>query len=84
MKNAVIALLAVALVVLGTVLYYQDASLNEQRRAVQELTTRFETTSNTSSLDLQERCAAQARREFTAGGWDKEQLASFTNHTTAN
>ncbi len=34
----------------------------------------------TASLDLQEKCAKQAQQAFKRDGFEKEQLASFSNH----
>jgi hypothetical protein len=31
-------------------------------------------------FDLQERCAKQAREQFKQLGWDKQEVAGFTNH----
>ena len=83
MKNATIVFLAAVVGALGMFAYFQETSLSEQRRTVHDLTTRFETVSKTSSLDLQERCATQARREFTRLGWDKVRGADFLNHYSA-
>jgi len=33
-----------------------------------------------ASFNFQERCAKQAREQFKQLGWDKEQMAGFTNH----
>jgi hypothetical protein len=79
MRNAAIVLLAILVGALGTFVYHQETSLGEQRRLVQELTTRLEAGPKTSNLDLQEKCSLQARREFTQFGWDK-QLGSYINH----
>jgi hypothetical protein len=83
MRNSAVFLLAVAVGALGIFVYYQNASLQEQRRLVQELTAKLAPVSKTASLDLQQRCARQAREEFTQSGWDKHPLASFTNHYNA-
>jgi hypothetical protein len=78
-RNAAIVLLVIVVGVLGTFAYYQEASLGEQRRLVQELTTRFEAGAKASNLDLQEKCSLQARREFTQD-WEKVPFTSFNNH----
>jgi len=78
MRNATIFLLFVAVGALGIFAFYQEASLREQRRLLQELTARLKPVSKTADLDLQQKCARQARHEFSA--WDKQPMASVTNH----
>jgi len=46
-----------------------------------ELTAKLESISDSVPLDLQERCANQARKAFKdQGPWGKNVLATFTNH----
>jgi hypothetical protein len=80
MRNAAIILLILFVAVLGLLLYSQTAALREQRRQVQELSAKVESMSKTASLDLQERCAKQAREEFLKLGWARQEAASFMNH----
>src|SRR5690242_16880236 len=46
----------------------------------QELTGKLEALSKASNLDLQEKCAKQARSVFSEMGFNKEPLANYTNH----
>lgn len=45
-----------------------------------ELRAELEKQKQAVNLDLQAKCATQARSVFREQGWDKEQLASYTNH----
>jgi hypothetical protein len=80
MRKTAIVMLIVSLGVLGLLLYSQTAALREQRRKVQELNTKLEAMSNTTSLDLQEKCAKQARERFTFEGFEKRAMANFLSH----
>ena len=65
MKNATIFLLVVAVGALGIFAYYQDASLREQHRLLQELTAKLEHVPKITSLDLQQKCTRQAGEAFS-------------------
>jgi hypothetical protein len=83
MRNATIFVLVVAVGALGALgifAYHQEASLREQRLVVQQLTARLASISKTASIDLQQKCARQAREEFTRDGWESRSMAGFTNH----
>jgi hypothetical protein len=80
MRNTAIVLLIVSVGVLSLLLYSQNAALREQRRHVQELNAKLDSMSKTASLDLQEKCAKQAREAFRFHGLEKEQMADFANH----
>jgi hypothetical protein len=84
MKNTAIFFLVVAVGVLGIFAYYQDASLREHRRLVQEVTARVEPTSKTANIDLQQKCARQARDAFLHDSLvslePNDPLTEFTNH----
>jgi len=73
MKNTAIFLLVLAVVALGILAYSQETSLRR-------LTERIDHASRTASLELQEKCARQARQDFTQLGWDKDPSASSSNH----
>src|SRR5450759_845176 len=45
-----------------------------------ELAATLESVAKTTNLDMQAKCAQQARAEFKAQGWEKESMAGFTNH----
>ena len=53
------------------------AQLEKQNK---ELMAKLEDVSKQSSLDLQSKCAKQAREEFNSEGWRADTLAAFTNH----
>lgn len=80
MKNAVICLLLIAVGFLGMLAYSQDNTIREQKLSLQDLTAKLQASSTKASLDLQEKCARQARAEFKESGWEKEAMASFINH----
>ena len=69
MRDIVLGLLTVALGVLGLVVHSQQQQLTELR-----------TQSQIASLELQGRCAKQAREIFRLEGWTEEQNATFENH----
>jgi hypothetical protein len=52
-----------------------------------DLSTRLDLLSKQASLDLQNKCAEQARLEFSRNGWEKfdsvKHMASLTNHYNA-
>jgi hypothetical protein len=73
MKNIVILLLVVAVAALGIFAYYQMTALEDLRA-------KLAPAPKMASLDLQEKCARQARQQFTLSGWDKNPMAGFGNH----
>jgi hypothetical protein len=73
MKTAAIFVLVVAVIGLGILAYFQEASLRELREKVEHVPKK-------ATLELQEKCARQARQDFIQLGWDKDPLASFSNH----
>ncbi len=56
------------------------AQLEKQNK---ELAAKLEALSKQTSLDLQERCAKQARAEFRAEGGEQEPMTGLTNHYNA-
>ncbi len=83
MRNAVMFLLAAAVGVFGTVAYFQQVTIQQQQRALEHLTSQLQTASKATALDLQEKCARQAREIFKSNGWEKQQLAGFGSHYNA-
>jgi hypothetical protein len=79
MRNVAVVLLVVAVVVLGLYAYSRNAALQEQRRQVRELTAKLDSVPKTASLELQEKCAKQAREEFKTY-WEGREGADFSNH----
>jgi hypothetical protein len=55
----------------------KTAQLEKENR---ELNQKLDSLSHSKTLDLQQQCSTQAREEFKFLGWDKQQLASYTNH----
>jgi len=79
MKKLATLLLVVAVGILGLFAYSQTVALRQQRRQVRELTAELDSAPKLASLDLQEKCAKQAREEFKTY-WEQHEGASFTNH----
>ncbi len=75
--KAAAALLLLLCVGLGVLAYRQGAALRQQRQQVQQLNEKL---SKTAELELQEKCAKQAREEFKLYGWDKHEMAVVSNH----
>jgi hypothetical protein len=78
-KKLVTVLLIIALGILGLFAYSQSVALRQERLQVQELTAKLDSAPKTASLELQEKCAKQAREEFNAY-WERDENADFTNH----
>jgi hypothetical protein len=79
MRNPATVLLAVAVVILCLFAYSQTAALRQQRQQIRELTTKLDSAPKTASLELQEKCARQAREEFKTY-WEFRESADFTDH----
>lgn len=85
MKNVALFLLALAVVAIGMFAYHRD---QEHDRVIRELTAKIDHSQRqidhsqrqAADLGLQQKCAEQARKEFTAWGWAKNPMASFENH----
>jgi hypothetical protein len=75
-----IALLLVVCLSLGLVAVKQNTAVRQQRDQIRELHTQLEAASRSTALDLQEKCAKQAREEFKLYGWDKREMAGLSNH----
>src|ERR1700687_141680 len=69
MRNTLILLLVIAATALGYMAYSQSVAIKELEARVK-----------TNNLDLQEKCAKQAREEWKLSGWENEKLAGFENH----
>jgi len=80
MKNAIIALLALALVIVSVFAFRQTAALSTQG---QELRAALAAKSGSDSLDLQAKCAKQAAEAFKHERLDTEPLASYRSHYSA-
>jgi hypothetical protein len=74
-------LLLIAIVLLPACNADKIAQLERQNK---ELSAKLEATSRLTNLELQDKCAQQARTEFERGGWNKletpKHMASLTNH----
>jgi len=77
--RAFTALLAVAVAALAWLVTSQQATIVDQKRQIGATGT-LQPKQKIASLELQEQCAKQAREEFRQGGWEKESMASFSNH----
>ena len=78
-----LALLLLVCAALGSLAYWQAAALRQERRQAQQLSAKLDSMSRTATLDLQEKCARQAREEFRLYGWDKHEMADVSNHYNA-
>jgi len=79
MRNVLIAILLICVVVLSLTLRSRSNSLERQRRELQQLTA---SKSLSASLELQDKCAQQARQAYRedqieARGFGMQEIASF-------
>jgi hypothetical protein len=70
---------------LGVLLLAITAGCNQDKiarlvRENRELAAKLDAVSKTTTLELQEKCANQARAVFREMGWDKKPFALYTNH----
>ena len=82
MRDALTFALLVAVCVLGWMAHTQSVSNSTIQREIHDLAAKSES-KPVASLELQEKCAAQARKEYNASGWNdtkEHPLAGFTNH----
>lgn len=82
MRTAVLLLLVICFG-LGLLTYFQSATLREQRAQILQLNVKVQSMPKNATLDLQEKCARQAREEFKLYGWDKRETAALSNHYNA-
>jgi hypothetical protein len=68
----------VALALLGTGCNQDKIARLEKQN--NELKARLDAATKSANLDMQEKCAKQARIEFNRAGFDKDETANFTNH----
>ncbi|HWY54260.1 MAG TPA: hypothetical protein VNZ03_07340 [Terriglobales bacterium] len=81
MKNFFLALLFIAVVVLSFITFTQRTALHQEQDQVRQLNAKLEeATSKAASFDREEKCAKQAREEYRSDGWEKREMAGFTNH----
>jgi hypothetical protein len=80
-KNTAIILLGVAVGILSLFAYSLRINLEQQRRQVQELTAKLDSAPNTATLELQDKCATQARERFNLD-WEGRPPTgvTFTDH----
>jgi Tfp pilus assembly protein PilV len=79
MKNTTIVLLGIAVGILGLLAYLQAAALRNERQQAQQLAAKLDSMSKISTLDLQEKCANQAREEFK-DYWEYREMSDHTDH----
>lgn len=80
MKNALVPLLLIALAALGVFIYF---SIQDNQRQIHELTAKLEASPKAPDINLEDKCAKRSREEFKDLGWEKEPMASFSNHYNA-
>lgn len=78
--RVIVSLLIVAFVALAYLAHSQSSTLKQQEKEIKELGAKVQAMPKNASLELQARCAKQARAEFTAEGFEKKEFADFTNH----
>jgi hypothetical protein len=61
-------------------LYHQDAVIKAQGRTIEKLTEELSKKPKDVPLELQEKCAAQAKRKVDELGFNNKALAGFENH----
>ncbi|MGH9730452.1 MAG: hypothetical protein ACRD4A_02035 [Candidatus Acidiferrales bacterium] len=81
MKSQATILLTIAVGVLCLLAYFQATTLRQQRRQVQELTAKLESVQKFAGLQLQEKCAKQAR-EFLSQ-FENRDIVEMLNHFNA-
>ena len=80
MKETVIFLLLVAAVALGWYARSREDAFRAEKHHSQELQFKLDRLPQNAPLDLQEKCARQAKAVFESQGWKKNDLAGYTNH----
>ena len=83
MRTAVMGLLIVSLAALGVFAYWQSLAIRQEREQIRQLNAKLDAMPKTASLDLQEKCATQAQKQFDELGWNKNPMADFANHYSA-
>lgn len=78
--RVIISLLIVAFIALAYLAHSQSSTLKQQEKEIRELGAKVQAMPKNASIELQEKCARQAREEFITEGLQKEELADFSNH----
>ncbi len=78
--RAIVSLLIVACIALAYLAHSQSSTLKQQEKEIKELGAKVQAMPKNATLELQEKCAKQAREEFNAEGLEKEKFAGFSNH----
>ncbi len=78
--KALMLLLIVAVALLAWQAYSQKAVIAHQQERLEALNAKLEARPRTTNIELQEKCAKQALEAYRLSGWDKNLLASFSNH----
>jgi|SRR5580704_3788174 hypothetical protein len=78
--RVIVSFLVVACIALAYLVHSQSSTLKQQQEEIKELGARVQAMPKNATLELQEKCAKQAREEFNVDGWEKEKLAGFSNH----
>jgi hypothetical protein len=80
MKNAVTFIAVVGLVVVGVLWRLDRHRLQQQNRTIDELNAQLKADFAVAGIELQEKCARQAREEFKSEGFESEKGAEFSSH----
>jgi hypothetical protein len=80
MRGFLIALLCFAVVTLGMLLWKQEKTIEGQESEIHDLKINLGVSMQMTALDLQAKCAAQAGAMYKEGGYQSDQLASYSDH----
>jgi hypothetical protein len=80
MRDFFVALLSIAVVVLGFAVWTQEQAIQRQGNELHDLSTDKGATTQATALDLQAKCANQADETYKEGGWQGDNYASYSDH----
>jgi hypothetical protein len=78
--KVVTAALIIGVAVLAWQLNSKKLTIANLQKRLDAVNAKLESRSGAASIELQEKCAKQAREQFRQSGWEKERLASFESH----
>jgi hypothetical protein len=76
MRNFLIAVLAIAVCVLGFMVHSLNVTVNTLKQPQKSA----DSTPTVPSIELQSRCAKQAEEVFKSGGWSRKSFADYISH----
>lgn len=78
--KVLMALLVVVVAAIVWQVYSQKATVADLQKRLDAMHTKLEAQPYNASIDLQEKCAKQAREQYRQSGLEKEAAAGFSNH----